>query len=353
MTSELGFESALALADSIRSRRLSPVELVDAALARIEDVDPLVNAVCTIAPDARERASEAERAILAGVACGPLHGVPVAVKDTFFTGGLRTTAGSKLFADFVPEADATCVGRLRAAGAIVIGKTNVPELAYTGATSNALFGTTRNPWNLRYTPGGSSGGTAAAVAAGYCPLGLGSDGGGSIRAPASFCGLVGLKPTFGLVPIPPGFAGWDTLLHAGPMTRGVADAAVMLDVMAGPDPADRLSLPRGEAQFLRCVQGEPGIGDLRIGWAPHLGGAVVDPDVLDVARSGALKLGSLAREIDEISGWATSTEDIFRVLLYGESAGYVASRLDEARDLVDPGLVSRAEAALALTAADY
>jgi aspartyl-tRNA(Asn)/glutamyl-tRNA(Gln) amidotransferase subunit A len=178
-----------------------------------------------------------------GAKLGPLHGVPFSTKDLVITKGIRTTFGTRLYADNVPAEDAPMVERMKAAGAIMLGKTNTPTFGWIGATHNLLFGITRNPWNLDRTPGGSSRGSAAAVAAGLAPLALGSDGGGSIRIPASFCGIPGLKPTYGLVPRAPEWPGWQTLTHVGPLAFTVADCALMLQVLAGPDPRDPRSLP--------------------------------------------------------------------------------------------------------------
>ena len=213
-------------------------------LARIESVNPRLGAFCAVAADeAREAAAAAEVAVMTGEALGPLHGVPLSVKDLVFTRRLVTAGGSRLFADHVPEEDAVCVERLRDAGAILIGKTTTPEFGHKAVTESPLCGITRNPWDPALTPGGSSGGSAVAVAAGLGPLAIGTDAGGSIRIPAAFCGVYGLKPSFGRVPQSPGFPGWETLSHTGPLARTVRDAALMMDVIAGPDDRDRWSLP--------------------------------------------------------------------------------------------------------------
>src|SRR5215813_5380272 len=217
---DLCWLSALELAAQIRAKKISPVEVVDAVLARIERVNPTLNAFCTLTADeARDAAQTAEVSVMTGEELGPLHGVPVSIKDLLFTRRLLTTGGSRLFADHVPEEDAVSVERLKGAGAIILGKTNTPEFGHKGVTDNPLFGITRNPWSPSMTSGGSSGGSAAAVAAGMGPLALGTDDGGSIRIPASFCGIYGLKPSFGRVPRGAGFPGWETLSHTGPMTR--------------------------------------------------------------------------------------------------------------------------------------
>ena len=198
---DLAWRSALEVAALVRDKQLSPVELTAALLARIEALDPRLGAFCLVTADAaRAAAREAEIAVMKGEPIGTLHGVPLSLKDALYTRGLRTTGGSRLFADLVPEEDDVAVGRLKAGGAIILGKTNLSELGHKALTDNPLFGVTRNPWDLTRTPGGSSGGAAAAVASGLGPVALGTDGGGSVRIPAAFCGLVGVKPSFGRVP---------------------------------------------------------------------------------------------------------------------------------------------------------
>jgi len=245
---DLVFESAGQLADRIRSRQVSAVEVVDAHIRRIEAVNPALNALVTADFDrARSEARAADEQLSRGQPAGALHGVPVTIKDAINVAGLRTVAGSKLFAANVPDADAPAVGRLRAAGAIVLGKTNVPECAMDWRTINPVFGRTNNPWNVEYSPGGSSGGEAAAVAAGCSAGGLGSDLGGSIRVPAHFCGICGLRPTPGRVPAS-GFAtpsaGPFSLVHSfGPLARSVDDLQLFFAVLAGFDPGDPASVP--------------------------------------------------------------------------------------------------------------
>ena len=245
---------ATEIAALVRTRAMSAREAVDASLAAIEAADGELNAFVTMAPaGARADADEIDRRIAAGDDVGPLAGVPVAIKDLLFTAGVRTTFGSAHYANFVPDQDDIAVARLRAAGAVVVGKTNTSEFGYGAVPRNALFAETRNPWNTALSPGGSSAGSAVAVAAHLVPLALGSDGGGSIRVPAALAGIVGFKPSFGRVPVYPGcrddslpgVSGWESLEHIGPMTRSVADAALAYDVLAGPDPRDRHSLPLG------------------------------------------------------------------------------------------------------------
>ncbi|MBI4593966.1 MAG: amidase, partial [Candidatus Rokubacteria bacterium] len=246
----LGWLSAAELAALIRRKKVSPVEVIDAVLARIGTVNPRINAYVTLmAEAARKEARTAERQLTRRSArLGPLHGVPFSVKDLVITKGVRTTFGTPLYRDHVPTEDAPIVERMKAAGAIMLGKTNTPTLGWLGATHNLLFGITRNPWNLERTPGGSSGGASAACAAGLGPLHVGTDGGGSIRIPASFTGIFGLKPSFGRIPVYP-FSGAWSLSHVGPMTRTVADAALMMNVCAGPDERDMYSLPAERVDY--------------------------------------------------------------------------------------------------------
>ena len=213
--SEICWMSAAELLSAYKRKKLSPVEVVKALLARIDEVNPKINALVTRTNEmALSAAKESETAFQKGKP-RPLEGVPIPIKDNVFTKGVRTTFGSKLYENFIPDGDAVLVERLKNAGAVILGKTNMPEFGLVGITDNLVFGKTVNPWNLKRTPGGSSGGAAAAVAAGLCPVAHGNDGGGSIRIPSSFCGVFGLKPTFGRVPIYPHLPGWETLNHEG------------------------------------------------------------------------------------------------------------------------------------------
>ncbi len=289
MSGDICWLDATELAARIRARQLSPVEVVRAHLERITAVNPTLNAVVTVIAAAETRARAAEAAVMRGDALGPLHGVPFTVKDCVDTAGIRTTRGSRLFADHVPAADATVVARLQAAGGIPIAKTNLPEFALWWETGNLLFGRTVNPWNPERTTGGSSGGEAAAIAAGCSPLGIGSDVGGSIRLPAHYCGIVGLKATQGRVPLT---GHWpETLLpfmHVGPMARTVRDVALGLALMAGPDGHDWYALPVPIPDLPRA---EAPLAHLRVGWLAESGFGPLDRDVAaTVARAAdALK----------------------------------------------------------------
>ncbi|MDQ6649007.1 MAG: amidase family protein [Actinomycetota bacterium] len=306
----------VALVAEVAAGRLSPVEVVDAVLARLERLDPLLHAFVTVVPEqAREQARRLADDLAAGRPVGPLAGVPVGIKDLILTAGIRTASGSWAYHDFVPTEDDVVVERLRAAGAIVVGKTTVPEFGYGGTGANPLGPATCNPWRLDRTSGGSSAGSAAAVAAGIGPFSLGSDGGGSIRGPASFCGLYGIKPTMGRVPLYPGtkdarypgVSSWESLEHIGPLTRTVADAALVLSVVAGADRRDRLSLPSGDVDWL-AAGGAAGAGSLRglrVAYSADLGYAVVDPEVAALTRRAAevfeRDLGCVVTEADP--GW--------------------------------------------------
>jgi amidase len=239
---EVAFRSAVELAAAIRRKEVSSRELVEHYLARIERFNPPINAVVTLDADrVRARADAADAALARGDLAGPLHGVPMTIKDSIETAGMRTTAGAEIYAKHVPKHDAPAVARLIAAGAVIMGKTNTPRFAMDVQSYNSLFGTTNNPWDLTRTPGGSSGGAAAALAAGLTALELGSDIGGSIRTPAHFCGVYGHKPTHGIVPTrghipgPPGTLSEPDIAVLGPLARHAEDLALAMDVVAGPD----------------------------------------------------------------------------------------------------------------------
>jgi Asp-tRNA(Asn)/Glu-tRNA(Gln) amidotransferase A subunit family amidase len=350
--SELVWLSAQELAQRIRGKELSPVHVVEAVLDRIAAVNPGLNAYCTVAAEeARDAASAAEIAILSGEALGPLHGVPVSIKDLIFTRRLRTAAGSRLLADHVPEEDAVAVERLRAAGAIIVGKTNTPEFGFKGVTDNPLFGATRNPWDTTRTPGGSSGGAGAAVAAGLGPLALGTDGGGSIRIPASFCGIFGLKPSFGRVPSGPGLPGWETFSHTGPMTRTVRDAALMLDALAGPDDRDRHSLPATADSFLAAC--DEGIAGLSVAWSADLGHARVEPEVADLCADAAARFEALGCHVEVVVPTWDDPEEMFRTLTAGEAFAAYRDRLESGERHLDPALVELLRFGATITAERY
>src|SRR5829696_130032 len=293
----IAYLSASELRDRYRTKAQSPVEVTRAVLDRIDRLNPVLNAFTVVTAElALEQAHAAERAYAAGDA-PPLAGIPISIKDLTPTRGIRTARGSLLDPDWVPDEDAPVVERLYAAGAVMLGKTNTPELGWKGDSGNRVFGPSFNPWDLTKTPGGSSGGAAAAVAAGLGPLAQGSDGAGSIRIPAAFCGIFGFKQSFGLVPqYPPSAVG--DISHLGPMTRTVADAALMLTVIAGGDPRDRFSWSSGVDYLADLDQDVRG---LRVAWSPDLGYAKVEPDVREATAASARTFETLGCIVEEAS----------------------------------------------------
>ena len=315
--------SAVDIARAIREKKLSPVEIVNAILKRIETVNPKINAYVTLTADsALAEAKQAEEALMKDEKLGPLHGVPVSIKDLIYTKGVRTTMGSKLLEDFIPEEDAVLVTRLKEAGAIMMGKTNTPEFGLKILTDNMIFGITRNPWNLGRAPGGSSGGAAAAVASGLGPLAAGNDGGGSIRIPSSCCGVFGIKPQFGRVPRYPVFHGMDVLTHEGPITRTVGDAALMLDVMAGDHWGDMYSIPAPSISFAESLKG--GVKGLRIAWSPDLGYAEVDPEVLSICERAAKEFSRMGAEVEEANPGFDNPETFYSQIIVADQVAAMA-----------------------------
>ena len=334
---ELCWTSAADLAAAIRERKLSPVEVTDAALARIEAVNPRVNAYCTVVTDrARAEAQAAEAAVMRGDTLGPLHGVPISFKDLTPTAGIRTTFGSKIFEHHVPAEDAAVVERARRAGAVVIGKTNTPEFGCKGVTDNLIFGHTRNPWRLDRIAGGSSGGAGAAVAAGLGPIAEGSDLAGSIRIPAAVCGVVGLKPSLGRIPRVPVLNGYTALSHVGPLTRTVRDAALALSVWAGPDERDPQSLPETGEDFARAADGA--IRGLRIGWSPDLGYAAVDPEIRRITTAAAKVFATLGADVEERHPGFDDPLPLFIDLTAPARAAAMAPHWAQWSDQMDPFL---------------
>jgi amidase len=314
MTDDLCFRPATELAALLRAGEISARELLDAHLDRIDRLNPVINAVVTLDVEgARAAADVADAARAAGEDVGPLHGLPVAHKDTHATGGMRTTWGSPLHADTVPLRDELIVARLKAAGAIRVGKTNVPEFAAGSHTVNPLFGATHNPYRHGLSAGGSSGGAAAALAAGFVPLAEGSDMGGSLRNPAAFCNVVGLRPTPGRVPTWPAPMAWSQLSVQGPMGRTVADVALQLSVLAGPDARVPISLSEHPAGFAAPLPSS--LAGLRVAWAPDLGGRVtVDPAVTSVLASSVGVFESLGATVEEACPDLSGADEVFGTL---------------------------------------
>jgi len=301
---ELCFAPATELARSFRAREVSPVEVMGALLDRIEQVNPEVNAFVTLrAAEARAEACKAEKQFVTDdpVDLGPLTGIPVMVKDLTTTAGVRTTFGSPDFADYVPEVDAPIWARLKQAGAILLGKTTTPEWGEKGVTESQLTGVTNNPWDVSRTAGGSSGGSAAALAAGFGPLATGSDAGGSIRVPSSFCGVVGLKPSPGRIPFGLEEAPFDSVSVVGPMARTVSDCAFMLSLVAGPDPADPIALPASDDDYLSLLEGAS-VRGLRVAVSLDLGLPPIEAQVraglTRAARVFESELGAAVEEVD-------------------------------------------------------
>ena len=333
--SELAYSSAIAIAEKIRRREISSREAVEFFLAHVESLDKRINSVVTTdAARARAEADEADAALTRGEVRGPLHGVPMTIKDSFQTAGMRTTSGAPELARFIPEEDAWPVARLRAAGAIIFGKTNLPIYAGDLQSYNEVFGTTNNPYDVSRSPGGSSGGAAAALACGFTPLELGSDIGGSIRLPAHMSGVVGHKPSYGIVPAhgqipgPPGTLTLADLAVAGPMARTVQDLRLGLDIMAGPNrwehPAWRLKLPPPRRRMLKRYRVAAWLDDPA---------CRVEPEVRDLLEKAAQTLTAAGVRVDHDARPAFTLEkvaDTFGALLQAALAGGVPNdRLDE------------------------
>ena len=355
MTFDFRTTTVAALADDVRAGRRSARELAEAALARIDELNPAINAFVAVDGERALRdAARVDEAVAAGRDPGALAGVPIGVKDLEDTIGYRTTKGSPAFASKpVADSDSLLVERLKAAGCVVVGKTNTPELGFKADTVNPLFGATKNPWDLERSPGGSSGGSAAAVAAGMVPLCTSSDGGGSIRIPATCCGLPGFKPSLGRVPSG-GAASpdWAHLSTRGPMARTVADTVLALDAVVGPDPTDLRSLPMPDVPWRSAIEGAR--LPIRVGWSPTLGYAEVDDEVLRACRGVVDRLGELGAEVIEIDkvfpenpglAWVTMT-NAYNARTLGEYEG------TEVWEQIDPGLRSMIEWGKVLTAVD-
>lgn len=351
-TSDIPFKSVTELAPLLKARKLSPVELVRAFLDRIEALNPRVNAFITVTGEqAMEQARKAEREIVAGRYLGPLHGVPYAPKDLVATKGIRTTNGSKATSGWIPDHESTVTARLNQAGAILIGKLNLLEFAM-GSGQNGLVGPARNPWDLSYSPSGSSSGSGAAVAAGMVPLAIGSDTGGSIRGPAKSCGIVGLKPTYGRVSrFGVTTLSW-TLDHVGPMTKTVSDAALMLHVIAGPDPQDRTAAAAPVPDYAKSLTGN--VKGLRIGVPTGYFFEHVHPETESALRSAVslLKgLGAVSVEVKVDNASLCSAAS--SIILNSEAAAFHEKRLKESADLLEPLVRERLEVATFNSAVDY
>src|SRR5215472_2993451 len=301
---ELCYTPATELTRLIEDRELSPVELADTVLARIDRLNPVLNAFLTLAPErTREEAKAAEARALRGERIGPLDGIPYSIKDLEQTAGVRTTFGSKFFEHNVPTEDGAVAGRMKATGGVLLGKTNTPHFGYKDMCDNLLGPPCKNPWNTERTSGASSGGAGAAVAAGLGPVAHGSDGSGSIRIPSALCGIFGLKPSYGRVPYHPNSDYFGLRSHNGPMTRTVRDAALLLQVMAGPDPRDPLTIDAAPGDYLAACNGD--LTGKRVVWSADFGYAAVDPEVRRIAESAARRFVDLGCSVEERDpGWA-------------------------------------------------
>lgn len=348
---DLCFTPASELRGQITRKEISPVEVTRAVLARIETLEPKLNAFATLtAESAMAAAKNAEDAIARGDDLGPLHGIPVTIKDLVATAGVPTEFGSHTRKGFVPEHDSPFVGRLRAAGAIELGKTTTSEYGWKGVSESPLTGITSNPWKLGYNAGASSAGAAAAAAAGYGPLHQGSDGAGSIRMPSHFSGVFGLKPTYGRVPAWP-VNNNDQVSHMGPMTRTVLDAAMMLKIMAGPHSWDHTSLEAEPADYpARCADG---IAGLKVAYSPDLGHARVDPEVAALVADAVRAFEDLGVTVEEVTPpFGPEGPEMVRFFWAAHILRY-AEYLPEFGDRMDPGLVACLHSAERFTAEEY
>ena len=350
---ELNYLSLTEAAKSIRDQDLSPVELTRAHIDRINKIEPLLNCFITQTPqEALERARDAELEIKSGEYRGPLHGIPFALKDLFETQGIRTTAGSLFYADWIPEKDGAVVQRLNSAGMVNLGKLNMHEIALGVTNNNPHFGACYNPWKLDRTPGGSSGGSAAALAAGMCMGSLGSDTGGSIRIPASLCGVVGLKPTFGrvslrgVVPL-----SWN-LDHPGPMARRVSDVAVILQIIAGYDPQDPASLDVAVPDYLAQLEGS--VRGWRVALAEDSFFSKADPEVLEAVRAAADVFASLGAQASQVEfPDAQKAAKANGLMVPSDAAAFHHERLQAQREKFGGDVRQRLETGAAYTSREY
>ncbi|WP_290623930.1 MULTISPECIES: amidase [unclassified Archaeoglobus] len=336
-------ERAVDIVEKLRSGELKPVEVLEECLRKIEELNPKINAFITMNEKAREEAKVVD-------VNTPLAGLPVAIKDNVETKGLRTTYCSKLYENYVPEEDAVLVERLKKSGAVIVGKTNMPEFGLIAYTDNPMFGPTRNPWDLSKTVGGSSGGSAAAVAAGMVAVASGNDGGGSIRIPASFCGLYGLKPSYGRVPCYPSLPMFVGLHSEGFLTRYVEDTALMLDIVKGRDSRDMHSLPDEGVSYLKAIEEEP--DGVRIAFSPDLGYATVDPEVEEIVREAAFKLEKFG-EVEEVKIDVPNLESDLVTKVVLEVVTFMGDKMEEWEKIAFPPYLGFMALAQSLTYKEY
>lgn len=352
--SDLPFMSATQAAAAIRQGELSPVAYAEAILARAASVQAALNPFAELCAErAMAQARDAEKALARGEALGSLHGVPVHVKDLFRTAGVPTRLGSAIYADNIPDRDDVLVTRLKAAGAIIFAKTTTPEFGHKGQTDGPSFGVTRNPWSPDRGAGGSSGGAAVAVAAGAGPLGLGTDGAGSIRIPSAYCGIVGLKPTSGLVPFEDAIDGFFSYAAAGPMTRTIADAALMLGVLAGAHAPDPWSLAAPPLGRIDPVLSGGSLHGVRIGWFPRMANEHVAADVRANAEATITALAARGARVKEVTESIDWIEYPGRIMYQANIAVAFGHYVETWRDRMDPVLLAFIERGSAFTLADY
>ena len=349
---EICYMSACEMTEKIKSQEITSEEITETIIERIEQINPKINAYCITTFDlAREIAKKADDAVKKSENLGILHGIPTSIKDLMEIGGYRTTFGSKLYENYISEKDEITVKRLKDAGAVILGKTNTPAFGHIAVTHNLVFETTKNPWNLERTSGGSSGGAGASVASGISPLALGSDGGGSVRIPSSFCGVYGLKPSFGRSPRNlHGTIGWATLDHYGPLVRYVKDAALMLDAMAGPDPSDRFTLPKQKVSYIEALKNLP--KNLKIGYSIKLGFVkAIDPEVQKAVIEGAMKLEKADYKVEEAKIRFKKPELAFNTIVTA-GFGYDLGKYLDQKDKIDETLLKMIEAGMSYSAVD-
>jgi aspartyl-tRNA(Asn)/glutamyl-tRNA(Gln) amidotransferase subunit A len=337
MTVDLHWLSVSQLTRGYRSKRFSPLEATRAVLAQLAAKNSAINAMCLVDEKAALKSARAsERRWLKGSALSDVDGVPALIKDLILTKGWPTLRGSRTVDKDQPwTEDGPATARLREHGAVLLGKTTTPEFGWKGVTDSPLSGITRNPWDLSKTPGGSSGGSAAAVASGFAPLSLGTDGGGSIRIPAGFTGIFGFKPSFGRVPAYP-LSPFGTVAHVGPMTRTVEDAAIMMNVIAKPDPRDWHALPYAEHDFAKALRG--GLKGLRVAFSPRLGGHEVDGEVAALVQAAVGTLEELGATVDETDPQIGDAAGVFRILWWSGARNLLAGLPESKRELLDAGL---------------
>ncbi len=351
MNDTLAFAGALEIRRMVAAKEVSPVEVVRMYLDRIERLDTQLNSYLTVtAEEALRAARDAEDAVMRGGDLGPLHGVPVSIKDSEDTKGVRTTMGSLIHEDREPGEDSLPVERILGAGAVMLGKTNLPEFGMIGDTTNRLGGPCRNPWNTDHSPGGSTGGGAAALAAGLCALSQGSDGGGSIRGPSSFCGVYGIKPTLGRVPRRAG-AGFNHFSQHGPLARSVRDAAVMLQAMAGWDARDPNALREPPDDYLAAA--DRGVSGLRLGWSPDFGGFPVDSEVKSIAARAALAFEDMGCVVEEYDISLDAPSETFWTLTCAGIYAAFGHLYEERADDMMPYTRRKIQDGSRVTGADY